>query len=327
VTIPVTQTNRRVPARWGDGLLTVGAVLGVVCILLTVSGFAFGVRPLIFRSGSMAPEIPTGSLGLADTVDASSLRVGDIVSVESSSGTRVTHRVYAINQTGTAYELTLKGDANQQPDAETYVVTRADRVFFHVPLLGYVVGAAGGGIGLVLVGALTGLLLIMVVRPRGRAARHKTLRAVAGALPVVVLMGLTAPAWATFTDDATMTAGPFAATTVVPPASASCTAALLSATVSWPNPAPGYDYEVVLRRISNGAVVSTRQVTGTVTSVTYTGLTDFGLVVGAGTVDFNVEIRSRLAAAPTWTSATVRTYSLIRVLAVAVGATVSCVTV
>jgi signal peptidase I len=309
-----------------DLALTVGAVLGTACIVLTLAGVVFGVRPLVFRSGSMAPEIGTGALGLARTVDASALRVGDIVSVESATGGRVTHRVYAVEPAGADYALTLKGDANDQPDQETYVVDRADRVFFDVPLVGYLVGAASSPLGLLVVGGLAGLLLTVVFRRRGPAhegSRPRTLVVVGAALTLTVCC-VAAPAWADLNDNATMDGGPFAAHTLVAPASATCTSALLSATVTWPDPRPGYDYEVVLRRVSNNAVVSTRQIVGAARSVTYTGLTDFGLVVGAGTVDFHVEIRSKLASTPTWTSAAVRTYASIRVLAIAVGATASC---
>ena len=89
---------------------------------------------------------------------------------------------------------------------------------------------------------------------------------------------------------------------------------------------PRYDYEAVLRRVSTGNVVSTRQITGNSISTTYSGLLDFGLVVGAGTVDFTVEIRSKLATATSWESATTRNYGNIRVLAIVIGATASCTT-
>ena len=129
---------------------------------------------------------------------------------------------------------------------------------------------------------------------------------------------------ASFTDDASLTTGSFAAHTVQPPASASCSDGLLTATVSWPGD-PRYDYEVVLRRVSTGNVVSTRQVTGSGASTTYLGLVDFGLVVGIFNIDFQVEIRSKLVTATTWVSSTVRTKN-IRVVGLILGVTVSCST-
>jgi len=83
----------------------------------------------------------------------------------------------------------------------------------------------------------------------------------------------------------------------------------------------------VLRRVSNNAVASTRQVTGASTSTIYNGLSDFGLTGDLGTVDFQVEIRSYLATTPAWQSTDLRIYTFVRVVvAVIVGASVTCTT-
>jgi predicted ribosomally synthesized peptide with SipW-like signal peptide len=163
-------------------------------------------------------------------------------------------------------------------------------------------------------------------RPPARLTLRRSRRRLVGALLVGTVLGLgAAPAWAWFSDTATVTTAPSTAHVLARPDATECTAALLTATVSWPEKDPRYDYEVVLRRVATGAVVSTRSVTGAATSTTYSGLLDFGLVVGAGQVDFQAEVRSRLATAPTWTSADTRTSATIRVFAVAVGATASCI--
>ena len=157
-------------------------------------------------------------------------------------------------------------------------------------------------------------------------SRQLAVVAAAGLAALVVTLSGVPGTGAAFTDTGDAATGSFSAHTVLAPDSASWSSVLLSATVTWPEQNPLYDYSVTLRRISNGAVVSTTQVTGAATSITYTGLTSFGLVVGAGTVDFQVEIRSYLAATPAWTAATLRTYSAVRVLAIAVGATATCTT-
>lgn len=126
-----------------------------------------------------------------------------------------------------------------------------------------------------------------------------------------------------FTDTATLASGVIESGDLAPPASASCSADLLDTTVSWPAD-PRYDYEVVLRRVSDATIVATRQVTGSDDSTTYTGLGDFGLVAGDGTVDFRVEVTSTLANASSWASSTARSYDTIRVRALPVGATASC---
>ena len=120
---------------------------------------------------------------------------------------------------------------------------------------------------------------------------------------------------ASFTDNPSLTTGSFSAHTVLPPDSASCGTGFLTATVTWPSKDSRYDYEVVLRRMTApSGIVSTKQVTGSAVSQTYLGLADFGLTLGISDVQFQVEIRSKLATATSWTSATVRTYTNIRVV-------------
>lgn len=122
-----------------EGLLTFGAVAGVVCLLLAVASFAFGIKPIIFRSGSMSPTIQTGALAISQTVEAKDLAVGDIVTVKTDAGVRVTHRVKDLTFANGKASMVLKGDANKVPDDHVYVVRSADRVLFDVPKAGYVV--------------------------------------------------------------------------------------------------------------------------------------------------------------------------------------------
>lgn len=322
--------------RWGrrvrETLLTVGAVLGVLCLGWAIAMSVFGITPLVFSSGSMAPEIATGDLAFARSVPADDLRRGDVVSVAGESGIRVTHRIVAVERVGNRADLTLQGDGNASPDSGAYVVTEADRVFTHVPKAGYVVSAIASPTGVFVGGLLVAVALFAAFGPgsaRPRGGRRRSDVVAAGI--VLVALGASSqvpPAQTTqasFTDNPSLTTGSFAAHTVQPPNSASCSDGLLTATVSWTND-PRYDYEVVLRRVSNGAVVSTRQITEASSSTTYTGLAAFNVGIGLGTVDFQVEIRSKLATATSWQSSTVKTYSHIRVLQVIVGTTVSCTT-
>jgi signal peptidase len=133
-------------------VLTAGAVLGVACLLLAALALLLDARPLVFRSDSMAPTIRTGSLAIAHRVDAGSLEVGQVVSVPTSSGERVTHRIQSVQPDGPRAVLVLKGDANKAPDASPYVVDHADEVLFSVPFVGYAVGWVTRPVGLVLLG-------------------------------------------------------------------------------------------------------------------------------------------------------------------------------
>ncbi|MGB6274794.1 MAG: signal peptidase I [Rhodococcus sp. (in: high G+C Gram-positive bacteria)] len=141
--------------------LTVGAVAGLVCVLFALAAVFFGITPLIFRSGSMAPAIDTGALALSKTTPVADIEVGDIVKVTNASGTGITHRVVEIGAVGTdSAQLFLKGDANAEPDAESYVVSEADRVFFSVGKLGYAVTWLSGPVAVFIGGIAVGVLLM-----------------------------------------------------------------------------------------------------------------------------------------------------------------------
>lgn len=165
-------THRRVrrSRRWlrlgRESLLTVGAVLGLVCLVASAVGIALDVRPVIFRSGSMSPAIETGALALSRTTPASELAVGDVVTVTDSKGILVTHRIRSITRDGDDATLILQGDDNPVADPEPYVVQSVDRVFVDVPRLGYVVSAAAGPYGVFAGGLLVGLVLTTVFSRR-----------------------------------------------------------------------------------------------------------------------------------------------------------------
>jgi len=161
---------------WRTTLLNVGAALGVVCLLAAGLGAVFGVAPIVLRSDSMAPAISPGDLALARTVSAGDVGDGDIVRVTSRQGIRVTHRVVEVQPYGSRIRLTLQADANAVPDVETYDVTKVDRVFLTIPLLGYAFWPAQGlvaiGIGGVFVACLA--VVLFVPRRRLRGTRRST---------------------------------------------------------------------------------------------------------------------------------------------------------
>lgn len=323
-------TRRNGTRLLGDLLLWVAAVLGALGIMLVLAGVTMGVRPLLFRSGSMAPTIGTGDLALARPVPASALRVGDIVSVLAADGQRVTHRVVAIEGTGAPRSLRLRGDANRASDQAPYVVSRADRVFLTVHGAGRVVALAAGPVGMFVLGLYAAGLLVLALRgprtPRReppvrgkRSARRPVAAAVAVAAVAAVVPAGSADA-AAWMDNVTVSGTALTATRVLPPDSSSCGVVGNAATISWPEKNGGYDYEVVLRRKSDGQVVSTKQVTGSAVSQSYTAPGDFNLaLLAVGTFDYTVDVRSYLAAAPTWRSvSTLPVASTIRVTIVSV---------
>ena len=217
------------PKLWREVFLTVGALLGTACILATISATVFGVKPLVFTSGSMSPAISTGALAFSKQIPASDVKVGDIVSVVNATGTRITHRVQKVSLTGNSAMLTLKGDANKVPDTERYVVTSADRVLFGIPMAGYVVSWVAGPAGVFAGGLFVGLLLMIAFAPGSRINKSGGNRS--SVAIAVVALGLCAvgtaggrPTLAAFNDTANVVSGTFSASTLAAPATFTCSA-------------------------------------------------------------------------------------------------------
>ncbi len=225
-----------------EALLTLGAVLGALCLLLGLLAVTFGVHLLVFQSGSMSPTIHTGDLALSRTVSAAELRPDDVVSVIDAGGNRVTHRVVDVVRQGDLRQLTLKGDANESIDQETYTVAEAQRVVFVLPKAGYVVSWTTSPLGLVLLGGYGAFLLSVFLRGRGRdggdppvpprrrspAKRRATpTRRTTPALLAVALGGVIAfvpsqAAAAPWTDQVTIAGSTFGAHTVPAPSTFTC---------------------------------------------------------------------------------------------------------
>lgn len=222
--------------------LWLAAIVGVLCVLVAVASFAFGLRPLVFRSGSMAPAIDTGALAIAHRVDAGDLRRDDVVSVPTSGGERVTHRVVSVEHLGDQAVLRLQGDANDAADASPYVVRGADVVLFSVPKVGTAVGWVTTPVGLVALSLYAGYLIVVIVRGparrpppsgggrrRNNGARHRGTRA-AVVLPLVaatlasgaLTMARTEPTLAAWTDGVAVSGTTLATYSVPAPAGNGC---------------------------------------------------------------------------------------------------------
>lgn len=241
----------------GDIALWVAAVLGVCSLVITVAAVLFSVRPLIFRSGSMAPTITAGSLALAQQVPASAIRVGDIVSV-TADGTRVAHRVVSIRPDSDRTLLQLRGDANNATDRDPYRVRTVDKVWFAIPGIGYAVSWLSRPPGVFVLAGYAALMLALVLRRRpGRAddddhdhddpptapdndgasetPRHaQRIRAGLGSLLIGGTVALIpTPSWAVFTDKVPISGSSIASYTV-PTTTFTCGAlGVASVTFNW----------------------------------------------------------------------------------------------
>lgn len=130
------QAGRRpgVCSRIGDLVLTLASIGGVVCILLVIAALVFDISLMLFKTGSMSPTIPAGSMAVVREIPATDVIVGDVVTVDRPGKLPVTHRVIALEPAGGELVLlTMQGDANPVPDAEPYVVDRVRIVWWSVP--------------------------------------------------------------------------------------------------------------------------------------------------------------------------------------------------
>lgn len=148
--------------------LTLGALLGVVVTGVTVLAVQSGLRPLVVRSGSMEPTIATGSMVLVRRIAAGDIRPGQVVAVERPDHTRVTHRVVSLERKGETVELTMKGDANEDPDAAPVTVRHGYLLVHQVPEVGRMAGELATPRGGFLIGCMVTAVAMVVLRRRPR---------------------------------------------------------------------------------------------------------------------------------------------------------------
>ena len=133
----------------------------VICLPLIVPKF-FGGQFLAVVSGSMEPEIPTGSLVYVKSADPKDLQPEEIIAFYGArdTSTIVTHRV--LENHPADKKLITKGDANKTKDMNP---TRYDhvigRVEFHVPGMGFVAQMLTSIPGKIALGSMIGLALVL----------------------------------------------------------------------------------------------------------------------------------------------------------------------
>ncbi|TFD46204.1 signal peptidase I [Cryobacterium frigoriphilum] len=147
VTAPEPERNdagagSRVAGHVGNALLNLAALGGLVCLVLVVIAFAFDMTLIMFKTGSMSPTIPAGSVALVQQVPASEVAVGDVVTIDRAASLPITHRVTSVSMIQGEAEarlITMRGDANATDDPAPYTVTSVRAVLGSMPGLAHVV--------------------------------------------------------------------------------------------------------------------------------------------------------------------------------------------
>ncbi len=112
--------ERSLVRRLAGALLVGTSMATIACAVVVVVGLAIGYRPVVILTGSMGDTAPPRSLIIAEPRPASSIEVGDIVTMRRPDQPLITHRVIEVETNGSARFAITQGDANEGPDAAPY---------------------------------------------------------------------------------------------------------------------------------------------------------------------------------------------------------------
>lgn len=118
--------------------LYIAAIFGIMMAAWMIAAHVMNLQLVVVLTGSMEPTVPAGSVVMSQTVSATALNVGDIITVPRPGHTLpVTHRIVDVADAspsdGALRTLTLRGDANPINDPEPYTVETVDRTLAVIP--------------------------------------------------------------------------------------------------------------------------------------------------------------------------------------------------
>ncbi len=155
-------------------LLNLAAAGGALCIVAVICALLFDITLILFKTGSMSPTIPAGSVAVVRQIPASEVEVGDILTVDRPGLLPVTHRVQSVEDTGNNQRvITMKGDANSSPDPVPYTISDARLVMGSVPGLAYPLASMSNPVGLGAITIAVAALVTWVLWPRSERSTRK----------------------------------------------------------------------------------------------------------------------------------------------------------
>ncbi|MFJ5955964.1 signal peptidase I [Paenarthrobacter sp. NPDC092416] len=166
---PTRRRRQSTGNRLREWLLNIAAAGGAVCIAAVICALVFHITLILFKTGSMSPTIPAGSLAVVREIPASEIRIGDVVTVDRPGKLPITHRVQSIEPAdGPVRTITMKGDANTGADPAPYVVERVRVVLWSAPGLAYPLAAVSSPLALGVITVAVAALVTWVLWPRRR---------------------------------------------------------------------------------------------------------------------------------------------------------------
>ncbi|MEB8325947.1 signal peptidase I [Dietzia kunjamensis] len=150
------------------GLANLLAAGGVVAVGLVIAAVTMNISLIMFKTGSMSPTIPTGSVAAVKEISADAIEVGDVVTVDREERLPVTHRVIEVHpQVPGEALIRMQGDANPNPDEGMYRVQTVRKVLWSVPDLANVIVWASNPLVLGSITMLASLGVFWAFWPRG----------------------------------------------------------------------------------------------------------------------------------------------------------------
>ena len=147
-----------------DGLMML-VIVGALVLLLAPR--LLGANLLVVLSQSMEPAIPMGSIVVSQpNTAADEIKVGDVITFNAmgpnGDPALITHRVVEVLGDGSGIRFRTQGDAVEDPDmALVSSSSLVGRVWFSLPLAGYMIAFIRTPVGYLVLIGLPALLLIL----------------------------------------------------------------------------------------------------------------------------------------------------------------------
>ena len=127
-------------------LAWIGGFIAAALALAIAGPLAFGARPYTVLTGSMEPAISPGDVVVAERIEPSEARVGDVVLFRDPADQQrtITHRVQRIRRAGDRIWFVTRGDANDHGERWRIAADgELGRALYTVPAVGHVAVVAG----------------------------------------------------------------------------------------------------------------------------------------------------------------------------------------